>query len=125
VPIYTTATTGVGTTGAGQGATRANGVTGFSNTAVSRIPRYTTNLGEGIPYVAHPAPQMQAELQGIIARSSLLKNKGQIRVAVEGDVVVLSGQVGSESESRLAANVLRTVNGIGMIDNQLVFPGRP
>jgi hypothetical protein len=123
-PIYSTSTTSVGTTGSLNNTSTA---AGFNNSNMSKTPRYTTNLSDDVPYVAHAPAQLQANLQAIIARSTRLKNKDQIRVVVDGDTVALVGRVGSASERGLAENVLRFEPGVRNVnlENRLTFPGQP
>lgn len=119
-PIFTTATTSVTTTTA---TTKAG--FGYTNTNLNRTPRYTTVLGEDFAPIVTPPAALQSKLQDTVSRSSALKSRDQIRVAVDGDVVVLTGFVASERERGLAENVLRLTPGVNAIANQLVVRGAP
>ena len=119
-PLFTTATTSVSATNA----TTKIGY-GYSNTNLNRTPRYTTVLGEDLPPIAHNPGVLQSSLQDTIARSTRIKNADQIRVAVNGDVVILSGSVGSQRERNLAESLIRLNPGVSAVANQLVIPGDP
>jgi len=69
--------------------------------------------------------QVQSNLQNIIARSTALRNKGAINVMLEGNTVVLVGQVATPDDRRLAENMLRFDLRGRNLDNRLVVAGQP
>ena len=60
---------------------------------------------------------MQADARDAIARSSMLKNKDNINVGVNGTVVTLSGTVNSETERSVAEGMVRMTPGVGDVLN--------
>lgn len=60
-----------------------------------------------------------AELQGVLVRSSSLRSAQGIQVGTQGPVVVLRGKVTSERERDLAEALLRLTPGVREISNEL------
>ncbi len=123
-PNFFTSTTGVGATG-GQTQTATTAKGGFDNLNISKVPRYTTNLGEDVPYVTYAPQQMQSNLQNLLARSTALKNNAKMRVVVNDGTIFLVGQAGDERERRLAESLLLMTPGVRGVENRLVIPGQP
>ena len=69
-----------------------------------------------------PRPEVsrtQLEVQGVLARSSALPSKGNIRVAVEGATVVLRGTVADNRERLLSEAMIRLTPGVADVRNEL------
>jgi len=127
-PIFTSTTTSISTTGKGMTATTNTTKNGFSNTNISRVPRYYAAISPDfqMPPRATVA-QLQPDLQRIIAQSTSpsLKNKSSIQVVAEGNTVVLMGEVSSAREREFAANLLRFDLRGRPLDNRLVVMNQP
>jgi hypothetical protein len=81
-----------------------------------RGPAYTVNV---IFPTAAPSPgQLQTEAQKVIDQSSALNMKDTIKIKMDGQTVIMDGQVLSDREKRLAENLLR-VSGIRLVQNNL------
>jgi len=121
VALYASTTT----TTTSAATSKANAASGFANTNVSRVPRYTTNLGDGVQYVAHVPSQMQSDLQRVLDRNANLRNRVQIQVDGTGAIYV-TGQVANAREARAVISQLALTPGAGNFDmvNQLVYPGQ-
>ena len=94
--------------------------TGFTTFNYRKNPVYATTLSEDVPLVSHPALQLRTEVQDVLARSSDLKPTSQIEVSVlDGGLVVLSGNVSTARERRLAGNLISITPGVRRVQNQL------
>lgn len=116
--LYTT------TTSAGAGITGnigTSGLGGMNNQAGSilnrRGPAYTISVA--FPIETPTAGQLQAEAQKAIDRSSSLTMKDTIKVKMDGQAIILEGQVKSDQEKRLAENLLRLTPGMHAVENRL------
>jgi len=110
----------------GKGAATTNTTkTGFSNTNLPKTPSYIASLNPNLALPPAPVAQVQSNLQSVIARSTALRNKGTINVMVEGNTVVLVGQVASPDDRRLAEGMLRLSLRGRELDNRLVVAGQP
>jgi hypothetical protein len=125
-PLYAPATTTGAATGNRAGATTNNSnnssssVIGFTTIGMDRSVPFITELGADVPLVIRPPARMHTELKDIVQRSSFLKNKNGIDVAVESGRVVLRGQVTSERERRLVESMLRLTPGVRDVSNELI-----
>jgi osmotically-inducible protein OsmY len=63
--------------------------------------------------------RLAQEVQQVLARSSSLSSPNNIQVGIEGDAVVLRGEVSDDHERRLAANLARLTPGVRDVRNQL------
>ncbi len=98
---------------------------GFTTFPQPRAPVYTTGFAETFPVSRPTIAQVEADARDAIARSSMLKNKGSIRVDTNGSVVLLSGSVGSETERLTAEGMVRMTPGVAEVQNNLqVDPSR-
>lgn len=135
-----TATSSLGSFG-GVGSTTGRGATGgLSGTATIRGGTTGTiapgfNGGSWGPAIGRRGPVMAAtlrtparpiplavrrpDLQAIIARSTTLTSAGNITVATDGDVIVLTGTVVNEDDRRIAENMLRLSPGVRNLRNEL------
>lgn len=104
----------------GRNAGGSASVTGLTNNnnsnTVIRI-QHTTTLDFPVKPVV--ASELQQNLQSIIARSSSIKDPSKIKVAIEGNTVVLSGPVASERELKLVEGMIRLTPGVRAIRNEL------
>ena len=123
-PLYAPATT-TSTTPTQKGRTNTQAATStavsFNTYGMDRSVPYITDLHADIPLVVRPSAVLHKELTGIVQGSSYLKSNGNIAVSVEGGVVVLRGQVGSERERRLAETMLRFEPGVRDVRNELII----
>ncbi len=122
----TTATTGAntnrtGTTGTNR-STSFNSNSNFTGGEVIPLQRaisYTATLRFASPAIV-PA-QMQADLQTVIGRSSMIANPSAINISMEGPIVVLRGNVKDEDEARTAEGMIRLSPGVKQVRNELKF----
>jgi hypothetical protein len=105
---------------AGTASTTATQGIGFTTFGQPRAPAYSTAFAETFPIVRPELTQVQAEASDAIARSSMLKNKSTIQVAMNGPVVLLTGAVGSETERATAEGMVRMTPGVTEVQNNLV-----
>ncbi|MBX7106817.1 MAG: BON domain-containing protein [Gemmataceae bacterium] len=61
---------------------------------------------------------LESDIAAALARAGFI-DSSRISVAVTGDRVVLSGDVGSEAEIAAATEVARAVEGVGAVENRL------
>jgi hypothetical protein len=122
-PLYFN-TTGTAGASATLSATNSQGMT-FNTFNQRRTPSYVTVVG--FDRVAPPPPpsQLQADLQGVLARSSRLTSAGNIRVSIEDGMVVLRGSVPTLRDRTLAENMLRMTPRTPPIRNELLVNGKP
>ncbi len=64
-------------------------------------------------------PQLQTDLQGIVNRSSAIKNPSAVTVQMDGRVAVLRGQVTNDDERRLVEGMIRLTPGVQGVVNEL------
>src|SRR5262249_41251992 len=129
VPLYQASTFGtLGTTGSAFGALSGLGSSGIANLSNSfgstpssvgstRRPAYVTVVA--FPVRPTPSGQVQTALRDIIARSSGLSQRDDIKVNMDGQAVVLRGEVADERERRLAESILRLTPGVHEVRNEL------
>lgn len=65
------------------------------------------------------SPQLQANLQGLINRTMVIRQPGDVRIEVNGDTVILRGRVADEDERRLVEGMVRLEPGVHEVVNQL------
>ncbi|MSR54036.1 MAG: BON domain-containing protein [Gemmataceae bacterium] len=122
-PSFGTATT----------STRATtGQAGRAGTATARNQNTSNNKANIAPItyameVKFPAPvivptRLQADLQGLISRTSAIRTPGSVRVEVAGTVVILRGRVSDEDERRLVEGMVRLEPGVHEVQNELTIP---
>ena len=80
---------------------------------------YTTSVK--FPVTPRAPSQLQADLRGMIARSSSLTNPSAIQVSYDEakNAIVLSGQAVDEDQARLVENMIRLTPGVRAVENQL------
>ncbi len=106
-----------------QGQFGAVGQTGRTNQSTAQVipqPRpiaYTQTLNFATPRPT--APQVAADLRGVLDRSSMLQNSRLIDLYTDGQVVVLRGTVASEDEARTAEGMIRLTPGVREVRNEL------
>jgi hypothetical protein len=119
-----------GTTGAGgrtqQGGGQQGGA-GNQSGIVIPLPRqisYTATLSFKAPVAT--VPQMATDLRATLDRSTMLGNPRGVTLAMDGGVVVLSGNVASDDEVRLVEGMVRLTPGVRDVRNELkVGPPTP
>ena len=119
-PLYATNSTGNATTSTNSSSNQNNNAS-FNTLNVRRTPAYTTTLASDIPFrVPMPVGKLQAQLHESIQNSSVLKDRGDIKVEVQDQVVVLSGQVANERQRKLVEGMIRLSPGVREVRNELV-----
>jgi hypothetical protein len=114
--IYTTT---VSTSSAGGAATTATQTNGFTTVGTLRNPSYSTGLSDDLPVKVHSSAAIHSEVRDVIDRSEKLKNKSAIQVTVNGNTVILRGQVGTVRERQLAEAMVSMTPGVRGVQNQL------
>jgi BON domain len=128
-PLYNlSGTSGRGGVGGSVGSLSGSGTASISSTTfrgantfgTPRVPVYMAELAfERAP---RPAGAVRSNVQDVIARSTRLPSRDRIRVSMEGNVVVLQGQVSGPREKRLAESVIRLTPGVYEVRNDLIVP---
>jgi hypothetical protein len=120
-PLYTTSSTGTGIPGVTGtlSSTPGGGLGGLSGAGTTgrRGPAYTCTLV--FPYDPPKPTQLQADLQQVISGSSALASKN-IKVKLDGQILVLEGSVSTDRERRLAEGLVRLTPGVRQVRNTLV-----
>ncbi len=135
-----------GTTGGRTGSTTRGGTTGRtgagSATTASFVPSTTPATPRGLPYTTALASDLEptqtpipgaaerTELRGrlkniLVSAKDRLPSADNVEIAFESDQLVLKGEVNSERERRLAANMLLLTPGIPRVRNELQVKGAP
>jgi hypothetical protein len=68
------------------------------------------------------APRLQADVAGLIGRSTMIANPAGIQALVDGDTVTLRGTAKSADEARMIAGMVRMTPGVRGVVNELTFP---
>jgi hypothetical protein len=115
------------TTGAGVGSNNSNSVgPGLLGTGVQPAP-YTVTLADTTP-AAGASPEAAAAFLGglrqTVATAPVLPSGQNIQVGLDGNTVVLQGNVGSRQERLLAEALLRLNPNVGPVRNDLAVGGR-
>jgi hypothetical protein len=99
------------------GSSSLGGMTGQTGSTLNRRgPAYMVTLA--FPVSAPSSSQLQSEAQKVIDQSTSLTKKDTIKTKMDGQTLVMEGQVGSDREKRLAENLVR-LSGIRSIQNNL------
>lgn len=96
------------------------GQTGFSPAAPGGLKSgvlYTTTLRFSVP--TQPPAVVQAQLSGVVARSTQLAAPGRVRLEYDNGLVILRGTVASEDEAIHTENLLRLEPGVREVRNEL------
>lgn len=133
-----------GTTGGRTGTTGRGGTTGRTGTgsaaSATFVPSTTPATPRGLPYTTALASDLETtrtpipgaaertELRGklkniLVSAKERLPSAENVEIAFENDQVVLKGEVTSERERRLAANMLLLTPGIPTVRNDLQVKG--
>ena len=118
-----TTTSNTRTAGAGRGAIGGTASVGsnYGRVTNTNLPiAFATELRFPAPPIQ--VPQVQADLQGLINRTSILKLPSAVRVEVSGNTVILRGRVADDDERRLIEGMVRLEPGIHDVRNELVVP---
>ena len=92
--------------------------------ALPRQISYTATLGFKAPVAT--MPQVATDLRATLDRSTVLGNPRGVGLAMDGNVVVLSGSVASDDEARLVEGMVRLTPGVRDVRNELkVGPATP
>jgi hypothetical protein len=127
-PSYGTTTTGTGTgttgraTGTGGRATVRSGMTG-GTTGQTGAPTYVSHIAELKFPVAPVVPSaIQAELQGVINRTSMWKGPATVTVEMVGTTAVLRGRVSDADDKRMVEGMVRLTPGVRDVINEITSP---
>jgi hypothetical protein len=123
-PLYKLSTSGTSNYG------NRSSVSGYASSSTSsgagstigmrRDAAYATVVDSALRSGPPAAPlTARADLQQVIARSSSLSSKDNIKVMTDGSVVVLQGTVANEAERRLAEGLVRLNRGVYEVRNEL------
>ncbi len=122
-----------GTSGSPTGGRQAGGQFGGGGQAGGAAAQFggqIVPLPRNIAYSAvlrFPAPavapaQRLADVQAVLARSSMMSNPAGVTVVQDGTAFVLRGAVASGDEARLAEGMVRLTPGVRDVRNELTFP---
>jgi hypothetical protein len=129
-------TTGRGGVGGGGLAGQAGraGATGSINdpniggqiVALPRQIAYSAVVRFNTPASAPAPAQLLTDLRGAVDRTptAMLANPAAVQFQVDGRAVTLRGAVKDEDEARLVEGMVRLTPGVGLIRNELTYPGR-
>lgn len=75
---------------------------------------------------ATPPVQVLTDIRGAVDRTptTMLANPAAVQFQVDGRTVTLRGTVKNEDEARLVEGMVRLTPGVGLIRNELTYPGR-
>jgi len=132
-PLYnTTGTTGTasisrgglgGASGFGSGSTSTSTFPGVSSQGIRRAPSYLVETAIDEPPARARAQTIRADLQSVIAGSSRLPSRGNIRVTTDANgAVILRGRVRDDRERRMAESLVRLTPGVYRVRNELRVP---
>jgi hypothetical protein len=118
------ATTTAGRTGATTGlGGRTGGTAGVSGlTPAGQIYPITFTTEVKFPVAPIRAPEVRAELQGLINRTSALRQPTNVRIEFDGAIVILRGRVADDDERRLVEGMVRMEPGVREVRNELTIP---
>jgi hypothetical protein len=115
-----TATTTSGSRGGATGMSSGKSTTYSGATPMPTRLSYSATVKFATKPIA--ANEMQAELSGIINRSSSIKNPAAIQVVIEDQTIVLRGKVADDDERRLTENMIRMTPRVREVRNELQVP---
>jgi osmotically-inducible protein OsmY len=119
--VYSTATTGGSGTLGGLGGAGASSTVmyGYNTIGMGRTPYYTATLGDSLPVVTHPNPQLQASVTDLLQRTTSVTLSTPIKVRVEGQTVFLDGNVATPRDKRIIEGMIRLTPGVRDVVNNL------
>jgi hypothetical protein len=128
--VFPTTTTGTGATARTGGAAGATGRAGGTGSVVSETGGQLVTLPRQIAYTSQlkfapapvVAPRLQNNLRDILSRAPTLTNAAGVQVQVDGNAVLLRGNVRDADEARLVEGLVRLTPGVGRITNELAYP---
>jgi len=92
---------------------------------IRRLPAYATTLKIRDLPPPPTATQVQSDLQAMLAQtltqSSDLDRRDSVRVVIDGQAVVLRGQVADDDERRLVENMVKLTPGVNQVRNELTM----
>jgi hypothetical protein len=83
----------------------------IQHTAIARFPTMPVATSK-----------LQADVSGMIARTSAIANPAGVAATVDRGIVTLTGTVRDMDEARAVANMIRLTPGVRRINNELNFP---
>jgi hypothetical protein len=117
-PLYTLTGTAQTSTTSRNSTNQGSGYYG-APLGVRRLPAYATTLKiKDMPPPESPL-EVRADLQNMLARSGQLDSRDAVRILMDGQAVVLQGEVADEDERRLVENMVLLTPGVGAIRNEL------
>jgi BON domain len=117
--LYTITNTQTNTGRVTTSTTNQNNTSYGSGVGVRRLPAYATTLKIKDPPPPPSAAAVQLDLQNMIVLSPQLDSRNAIRVLIDGQAVVLQGQVVDDEERRMVENMVRLTPGVGVVRNEL------
>jgi hypothetical protein len=124
-PSYgTVSTTVVQTTGRGAntgrtGSATVGGFTGMTGGTGSPIT-YATLVRFSAPPIVDS--RLRADLQGMLSRTTAIRQPSTVTIEVVGDTVILRGRVADDDEKRLVEGMVRLEPGVHEVRNELEVP---
>jgi hypothetical protein len=130
-PLYATLSTMFGSTATGASSRLGGG--GFGSSGLGsglnsgsigtrgRPAAYTATLG--FRPLTPLGSRMQADLQGVLARSSSLSAPRNLELGMDGGTVVLRGMVSNDAERRHAEALIRLSPGVRDVRNEIQVNG--
>ena len=98
----------------------AGGAPYGTNTSARRLPYYVT--APAFEYRPAAPGKVRGDLEQVLARSTSLSPNRDIRVVMDGPVVVLRGAVANDHDRSLAEALLRLSPGVHEVRNELEVP---
>jgi hypothetical protein len=74
------------------------------------------------PIAPVAAPQLQADVAGMVARTTEIANPAGVQVLAEGSTITLRGVVKDDEEARTLVSMIRFTPGVRAVKNELTFP---
>jgi osmotically-inducible protein OsmY len=105
----------------GLGNTGTLGFAGVGSTTTPAAATYSATLSFAYPPRAVPS-RLQLDVEQVLARSSALTQSRDIRVAMDGAVVVLQGKAANEHDRRLAEGLVSLSPGVRAVRNEIQIP---
>jgi hypothetical protein len=91
---------------------------GFSTVGAPRFGSYITTLAFRPPQAV--VGRVQNDVQQVVSNSTFLSSRN-IQLAMDGNTVIIRGEVGDERERRLAEGMVRLTPGVRQLRNELVI----
>jgi hypothetical protein len=90
---------------------------GLTSIGVRRTPAYITVVA--FEYRRRTPEQVRTDLMAILARSSRIPSRNNVRITMSGRTVILRGRVATARERRRVEGVIRLTPGVRAVRNEL------